>query len=90
MKTVLDLVKPDVSQVVYEKQAVQKRHHDQHSSLRDIDVGDLVMVKNYTGDHRSWLPGMVIEKHGTVMFLVKLTNGTTRRCHIDQLRRREK
>ena len=25
----------------------------------------------------------------TVMFLVKLTNGTSRRCHIDQLRRRE-
>jgi hypothetical protein len=89
LKTVLDLVKPDVSQVVYDKQVIQKQHHDQHSSLRNIDVGDLVMVKNYTRDHQSWLPGVVTEKYGTVMFVVKLTNGTSRRCHIDQLRRRE-
>ena len=83
------MITPDVCQQVLDKQAVQKSQHDQHLQIHIIDVGDLVMVKNYKQDHVSWTPGTVLEKYGITSFLITLSDDTIRRCHTDQIRKRQ-
>ena len=47
------------------------------------------MVRNYRDNHVTWLPGSIMKKLGQVTFVVILDNGSQRKCHIDQIRRRE-
>ena len=86
LKTVLDLLKPNTERRVLEK---QKEKYDQHSSIRPFEVGDLVMVKTYRENRVTWLPGTISEKRGEVSFIIKMSDGYCRRCHIDQIRKRE-
>ena len=86
LKTVLDLIKPDIGRRVQDKQELQKRAYDHHAQERIIEVGDPVMVRVYRDNRQNWEPGTVVEKISPVSFVVELLNGTRRRCHIDQLR----
>ena len=45
LKTVLDLLKPDIGRRVQEKQSSQKKAHDLHCRERLFEVGDLVVAK---------------------------------------------
>ena len=89
LKTVLDLLKPNTERRVLDKQSAQKEKYDQHSSIRLFEVGDLVMVKTYRENRITWLPGTVSEKQGEVSFIIKMSGGNCRRCHIDQIRKRQ-
>ena len=88
LKTVLDLLRPDVSREVMVKQSLQKEGHDQHCCTRQLEPGDLVMVRSYLSGHIRWVPGEVTSKFGPVSYQVKLSDGVTKKCHIDQLQRR--
>ena len=88
MKTVLDLMRPDVANRVRERQNAQKRNHDFRARIRVIEVGDVVMAQVHRGNTVTWEPGKVIDKKSSVSFLVEMDEGSLkRRCHIDQLRR---
>ena len=47
IRTRFDLVRPDVSRKVGEKQAMQKHHHDRHVRQREFVIGQKVMVRNF-------------------------------------------
>ena len=47
------------------------------------------MVKTYRENRVTWLPGTISEKRGEVSFIIKMSDGNCRRCHIDQIRKRE-
>ena len=47
IRTRLDMVRPDVSQKVFDKQAMQKQYHDRHVRQREIAIGQDVMVRNF-------------------------------------------
>ena len=83
----LDLLKPNTAERVERNQRKQKETHDLRSRERNFETGENVFVRNYHhGD--KWLPGVIEQKTGPVSYRVKLTNGKTRRCHQDQVRKR--
>ena len=59
-RSCLDLLLPDISNQVHQKQQTQKENHDKHSRLRTLQVGDNVQVRDFpTGN--GWVPGIIIE-----------------------------
>ena len=84
-----DMLKPQVEQVVQNKQQQQKVDHDKRSQVRHFSTGDKVFVKNHRqGD--SWLPGEISEKLGHLSFKVLMPDGRFMHCHQDHLRKRDK
>ena len=54
IRTRLDLLRPDVKRTVQQKQAAQKSHHHQQAKLRQLQVGQPVMVRDF--HHGNWQP----------------------------------
>ena len=69
LRTRMDLVRHDKLGRVAKKQTAQKVHHDGHAKFRELFVGQNVIVKNFI-DGLSWIPGVVIERTGSVFYLV--------------------
>ena len=67
LKTVLDLIKPDIGRRVHDRVA-----YDHHVQERIIEVDDPVMVRIYRDNHQNWEPGTVVEKISPVSFVVEL------------------
>uniref|UniRef100_A0A1X7SI27 Uncharacterized protein n=1 Tax=Amphimedon queenslandica TaxID=400682 RepID=A0A1X7SI27_AMPQE len=89
LKTVLDLLKPDINRRVQDRQEVQKRAYDHHAQERgEFEINDFVMVRIHRDNHQYWEPGIITEKISLVSFVVKLEDGTRCHCHIDQLCKR--
>ena len=89
LKTVLDLIKPDLSRQVQDQQELQKRAYDHHAQERaEFNINDSVMIRVHRDNHQCWEPGKITEKISLVLFIVELQDGTRRHCHIDQLRKR--
>ena len=59
----LDLLKPDVSQRVKDKQRLQKQNHDVHAKTRSFKPEDPVFVKDFPAGKR-WLAGVVFSADG--------------------------
>lgn len=56
--------------------------------LRSFNRHDLVYVKVYSRNSRSWVPGTVVEKLGQVMYNVWTDGRRLMRSHVNQLRSR--
>ena len=84
----LDLLRPDVSGRVRQKQEQQKANHDQHIHARNFKVGDLVSVKNQ-GTGAKWLPGVIETMSSPEQGTIQLEDGRVIRRHVDHLRHRE-
>lgn len=54
---------------------------------RDLDVGDTVWARNYTGGSK-WLDGQVKQKLGSRSYIIERDNELPIKRHIDQLRKR--
>ena len=52
---------------------------------RQLEVGDLVMSRDYRGDLK-WRSGKIVKKTGPLMYEVHVAPGIIWRRHIDQLR----
>ena len=81
-RTLLDLLKPHTAERVERKLLKQKGQHDATAKHRELCVGDYVFVRNY-GPGGKWLPGVIERQTGPVSFVVKLTDGRERHCHLD-------
>lgn len=84
-----DLLYPDLSTKVRDKQVQQKGSHDNQKHPRSFSVGDLVFSEDFTKSSVAWVPGKVIQVTGPLSYVIELTSGTTVRRHIDSVRRRE-
>ena len=84
LRTRLDLLQPDNSTRVGEKQAVQKLDHDSHARSREYKIGDNVMARNY-GSGPKWEPGVIVERKGPLSYTAQLDSGILWHRHIDQL-----
>lgn len=83
----LDLLKPHTTERVESKQLKQKEQHDMRWRRRTLQAGDEVFVRNFHCGSR-WLPGVIERTTGPVSYVVKLTDGRSRRCHHDQMQTR--
>ena len=77
-------MRPDVAVKVHAAQSRQKIQHDQHSRMRQVEVGDSVNVRNYCRGPK-WIPGTIIEETGPLSARIELGDGTVVRRHHDQL-----
>lgn len=89
LKSALDLVKPDLTSSVHDKQLKQKQYHDKNTKQRNFDIGDDVFVQIHYRNQHTWLPGTVTTITGPLSYTVLLEDGRTQRCHVDQLRSRQ-
>ena len=84
LRTRWDMLRPDVSQNVHER---QKEHHDQHAHQRTFHVGQTVMAKNMRAGP-SWVPGTIVQQLGPVTYLVDVSDGRVWKRHVDHLKDR--
>ena len=84
LRSDLDLLRPDVAAKVHAAQSRQKIQHDQHSRMRQVEVGDSAIVRNYFRGPK-WIPGTIIQENGPLSARIELEDGTVVRRHQDQL-----
>jgi hypothetical protein len=85
LRTQLDLIQPNLGDRVREEQSQKKEVHDYHARERIIKTGNLVYAKYFTKP-KSWMPGTVVKKTGTVSAEIQLDDGLIIRRHQDHLR----
>ena len=84
-RSLLDLLKPDLSSKVQKRQEAQKANHDRHAKERTFKEGDAVFVKDFpTG--KNWLSGSVTEVRGPLSYHVTLSDGRVVRRHVEHIR----
>nr|XP_006823369.1 PREDICTED: uncharacterized protein K02A2.6-like [Saccoglossus kowalevskii] len=89
LRTHLSLVHPDFRSKVISKQATQKLYHDKHVKSRVFDIHDNVLVLNYSGRGNRWLPGVIVEITGPVLYKIQLGDDRIVRRHVDRIRIRK-
>ena len=62
IRTVLDLLKPNIERNVLNKQATQKENHDPTFHSRCFCVDQPVMVRSYRNNDPKWIPGIMLKK----------------------------
>ena len=85
-RTHLDLLHPDLSKRVEEKQSSQKQRHDSRRTReREFKLGDSVYAMYFqTGDR--WLQGKISKVLGTRNYLVELNIGKMMKRRVNQLK----
>ena len=73
-QTRLDLLKPNLADMVENKQLQQKVDHDRAARLRSFNADETVYVRNF-GPGQKWLPGMIVATTGPVSYRVLLEDG---------------
>ena len=84
LRTQFDHLHPDMSKKARDAQLRQAKGHDVRTKSREFNVGDLVYARNYSPGPM-WLPGEIVEKQGSTLYTVLLTDGRRVRKHTDQL-----
>ena len=82
----LDLLQPNTSSRVLDKQRTQKKQHDKKTKDRTFKLHDPVFVKDFT-HHRRWLPGCITGFEGSQTAVIKLNDGTITRRHFDHFKK---
>ena len=83
----LNLLHPDISERVRQRQLNQKVGHDGHSRQRELSAGQTVWVRN-PGTGRQLFPGAISQVLSPQRFQVSLEDGRVVDRHIDHVRRR--
>ena len=90
LRSVLDLLNPNVTERVESTQQTQKFSHDKRAQSRTFTLGDTVYARNYSSQGPSWVKGTIVDMSGSQNFSVEvaLTGQLfTWRRHIDQLKK---
>ena len=83
LKSVLDLLKPNVAANVDWKQTKLLGKADR--KCRDFVKGDQVYAKNFSSGSK-WLTGRIVNVTGPVSYVIELSNGRLIRRHVDHIR----
>ena len=88
LRSRLDLLRPDITRQVEDKQSYQKERHDIHASMRSFSEREEVYVRNFGQQtQRKWLPGYIVTLTGPLSHQVELQNGTVCHRHKDHVRK---
>ena len=86
LKSRFDLLKPNLTTRVEQKQQQQKHNHDTHAVPRKFQEGEKVYVRDFRPSH-TWLPGKIVKCSGPVSYKVQFDNDQIVRRHQDHLRK---
>ena len=84
----MDLLHPDLSGHVEERQWKQKQVHNQAKSHRKFKESDQVYAEDFSASKEKWIPGMVQKVTGPLFYHIELYDGRVIRCHIDNVKSR--
>ena len=87
LRTLLDLMRPNINAKVEGKQLSQKLYHDNKASERTFAPQDTVYVRK-AGSKSPWIPGTIMRRNGNVHYDVKLDDQRTVRRHIEHIQPR--
>ena len=85
LHTRLDLIKPDIGKCMRQCQDLHKVCHER-SHKHHFNIGPKNWVRNLHGGH-CWITGVVTKIHGSVSYVIRLSNGDEWQQHINQLRK---
>ena len=84
LRSRLDLLKPNISSRVIDKQAKQQLYANTHSRDRIFVEGEAVYIVNF-GSGPKWMPGRISTFVGNVSVKVTLSDGRTVTRHLDHI-----
>ena len=84
LRTLLDLVLPDVAKRVCQRQLLMEDTRAT-SSIRSFNVGDPVLCRDFGPAKTKWISAMILKKTGRLSYKVILPDGRVWRRHVDQL-----
>ena len=84
LRTLLDLVLPDVAKRVCQRQ-LRLEDTRATSSISQFDVGDPVLCRDFGQAKTKRISAMILEKTGPLSYKVILPDGQVWRRHVDQL-----
>ena len=84
----LDLLKPNITEKVEQKQFNQKLTHDKSSVTHDFQEGEEVYAKNFSAYGPRWLAGHITKLTGPVSVEIQLEDHSQIRRHFDQIRKK--
>ena len=86
-RSLLDVVRPDLSKTVRQQQESQKQCHDDHATVISFEVGDTVFVRNFSPQHphSKWLFGEIRDIRRPVSYTVELHDHRVVRRQIDHI-----
>ena len=83
----LDLLRPNVTDRVSNKQERQKEGHDHGTVVRSYLVGEAVWVRNYA-QGPTWLAEVIVQNQGQCSLHIKLTDGRVVHRHLYHIRQK--
>nr|XP_023012178.1 uncharacterized protein LOC111502345 [Leptinotarsa decemlineata] len=86
IKTRLDLIRP--SQKLINDLKVQSQIDNFGGKQRNFELGEKVVVKDFSNKEPTWIPGEISRKSGNVTFDIALEKGKIVRRHSNQIRSR--
>lgn len=85
-RTKLALLKPNLQADIYKKLNRQNDSSDKlRGSPRIFEVVEKVPVTTVRSEKISWVPGKILEKKGSGIYMVSIL-GSVRRCHADHMK----
>ena len=87
LRSVFDVMLPDVKTKVQNKQLKQKLAHDTNKRLRNFLPGDKVYIRNYSYGPK-WIPAVIQDGSGPLSYTVVVGGGQIMKRHVDQVRAR--
>ena len=87
LRTRWDLLRPDVGRTVQQHQSKQIEQNERRARLRSFDVGESVMVKNFSSPGPSWVQGTIAYKQGPLTYLVDVSDGRLWKRHVDHIKK---
>ena len=82
----LDNLRPNMERRYAEQLHYQASLRDKRSKadkLREFEVGDSVLARDYVGKQK-WVPGVIVDREGPLMYKIQVQTGIWRR-HVDQM-----
>ena len=86
LKSCFDLLKPNLTTRVEQKQQQQKHNHDTHAVPQKFQEGEEVYIRDFRPGH-TWLPGKIIKCSGPVSFKVQFNNDQIGHRHQSHLQK---
>ena len=87
LKSLFDLLKPNIAVRVEEMQQEQKCTNDFHAVSRTFQEGDTMYARDFH-QGQSWLTGIIVKCSGPVSYKVKIDDSQLIHRHQDQLGKR--
>ena len=75
----------DTKKTVEERQQKQSEQRSSRAHVREFNIGDSVVAKNY-GSGPAWLPGKIVQKLGPLTYIVDVSDGRIWKRHVDHVK----